>query len=115
MDDELARVHAALVGERRVRDPPALVLRPDDAVLGDEHVGEEDLVELGLVGDLAQRPDLDARRAHVDDEVGDALLLRRVGIGAGETHAPVGELRVARPHLLAVEHPTAVDARRAWS
>ena len=31
-------------------------------------------------------------------------VLRRVGIGAGEAHAPVGELRVARPHLLAVEH-----------
>ena len=113
VDDELARVDAALVGERLVRDLPAFVLRADDPVLGNEHVGEEDLVELGLVGDLAQRPHLDARVAHVDDEVGDALVLRRVGIGAGEAHAPVGELRVARPHLLAVEQPAAVGARRA--
>ena len=41
------------------------------------------------------------------------LLLRRVGIGAGEAHAPVGELRVARPHLLPVEQPAAVDAASA--
>ena len=61
VDDELARVHAALVGERRVGDAPALVLRADELVVGDEHVGEEHLVELGLVGDLAQRPHLDAR------------------------------------------------------
>ena len=53
--------------------------------------------------------------AHVDDEVRDALVLRRVGIGAGEAHAPVGELRVARPHLLAVEQPAAVDPRRRAS
>ena len=53
--------------------------------------------------------------AHVDDEVRDALLLRHVGVGAGEAHAPVGELRVARPHLLAVEQPAAVGARRRAS
>ena len=41
---------------------PALVHRADEPVVGDEHVAEEHLVELGLAGDLAQRPHLDARR-----------------------------------------------------
>ena len=107
--DELAGVHAAFVRERGVGDPPTFVHRADEAVVGDEHVGEEHLVELRLVGDLAQRAHVDTGRVHVDDERRDPLLLRRIGIGAREAPAPVGELRVARPHLLAVEHPTAVD------
>src|SRR5690349_16358403 len=78
----------------------------------DERIGEEHLVELRLVGDLAQRPYLDARRTYVDDEVRDPALLRRVGVGAGETDAPVGELRVARPDLLAVERPAALGRLR---
>ena len=41
------------------------------------------------------------------------LLLRRVGIGAREAPAPVGELRVARPHLLAVEHASRRRPRSA--
>ena len=113
--DELARVHAAFVRERRVRDAPTFVQRSDEPVVGDEHVGEEHLVELRLVGDLAQRSHLDAGRVHVDDERGDALALRRVGVGAGEAPTPVGELRVARPHLLAVDDEAAVDLRRPGS
>ena len=37
---------AALVGERRVRDPPALVLGADEVLDRDLDVVEEDLVEL---------------------------------------------------------------------
>ena len=48
--------------------------------------------------------------SHVDDEVGDAAVLRRVGVGAGEADPPPGELRVGRPHLLARHEPAAVDA-----
>ena len=64
-------------------------------------VVEEDLVELALPGDLAQRADLDARRVHRDREHRDALVVRRVRVGADERDAPVGEARVRRPHLLA--------------
>ena len=60
---------AALVRQRRVRDRPPLVEPTDEMVLGHEHVVEEHLVELGLAGDLHERPDLDARRLHVDDDV----------------------------------------------
>ena len=113
VDHELARVHAAfscVSVELAMRQPSCSARRVGRR---HEHVGEEHLVELRLVGDLAQRPHLDARRVHVDDERGDALALRRVGIGAREAPAPVGELRVARPHLLAVEEPAAVDRGRA--
>ena len=51
-----------------------------------------------------QRPHLDAGRVHVDDQVGQPLVALRVGVGAGEEDAEVGDVRVRRPHLLAVEH-----------
>ena len=40
---------------------------------------EEHLVELGVAGDLAERAHRDAGRVHVEQEVGDALVLGRVG------------------------------------
>src|SRR5262249_59042103 len=52
---------------------------------------------------------LDARRAHVDDEIRDPALVRGGRIRAGQAHAPVRELRVARPHLLAVQQPTVIS------
>ena len=66
------------------------------------HVLEEHLAELGVVGHLAQRTDGDAGRLHVDEQQADALVLRRVGLGAAEEEAPVGDVGVAGPHLLAV-------------
>src|SRR5262249_30137113 len=84
----------------------SLVLGPDEALVGNERVREEHLVELRLVRDLAQWSYLDTGSAHVEDEVRDPAVLRRLGIGAGEAHAPVRELGVARPHLLTVQQPT---------
>ena len=50
-----------LVGERGAGQPPAVAGLGDHAVVGHEHVVEEHLVEQRLAGDLAQRPDVDAR------------------------------------------------------
>ncbi len=44
----------------------------DPVGVGHPHVGQVDLVELGLAGHLAQRADLDPRRVHVEGEVGQA-------------------------------------------
>ena len=54
---------APLVRQRRVGDRPTVVQRADELVVGHEHLVEEHLVELGVAGDLHQRPHLDARRA----------------------------------------------------
>ena len=59
----------ALVHQRGLGDPPALADLAEAVGVGDADVGEEDLVELGLAGDLAQRPHLDAGVGHVADEV----------------------------------------------
>jgi len=54
-------------------------------------------------GELAQRPDRDARRLHVDEQEADPLVLGRIGVGAHEQEAPVGDVRHRRPDLLAVD------------
>ena len=71
------------------------------------HVVEEHLVEVGVLGvdDLGQRPHRDARRVHRHQHDRDALVLRRVGIGAAEQEAEVGVVGARGPHLLAVDHP----------
>ena len=71
-------------------------------------VVEEDLVEVGLAGDLAQRPDGHALGVHRHDEHRQALVLGHVGVGAGEQQAERGVLRVRRPDLLARQPPGAV-------
>ena len=84
-------------------------------LVGDADVGEEDLVELGVAGDLAQGPDLDPGRVHVHDEVGHAPVLGDVGVGAGHQHPPARRVGQGGPHLLAVDHPlVAVAARPGW-
>ena len=65
---------------------------------------EEHLVELGVAGDLAERAHGDPRRVHVEEEVGEPLVLLGARIGAGQQHHPVGDLREAGPDLLAVDH-----------
>jgi hypothetical protein len=89
------------VHERGDRDPPAVVDAPDDVLDRDPRLFDEELVELGLAGDLDQRPDLDAVLLHVHQEVREAAVLGDVGVRAGEQHAPLGLVRERRPHLLA--------------
>ncbi len=89
--------------ERRHRDRPAVALLVEP--VRDRHldVGEEDLVELRLAGDLAQRPHLDAGRVHVDDEVREVPVARPLGVALRDEDAEVGDVRERRPDLLAVD------------
>ena len=73
-----------------------------------EHLVEEHLVELRLSGHLDQRPDVDARRFHVDDEIRDAPMPGGVRVRTGETDPPPRVTRVARPYLLSAEQPAVV-------
>ena len=80
----------ALVRERALRDRPAAVELADEVLARHDHVGEEHLGEPGLAVDVAQRPDVDARRVHVDDEQRDALVLRQRRVGAHVAEALAG-------------------------
>ena len=94
-----------LVHQRRERHRPALVDVAQAVIVGDADLVEEHLVEAGPARHLTQRPDLHARRPHVDDEPGEALVLGLVGVGAADDLADVGVLRAGRPHLLAGDAP----------
>ena len=50
---------------------------------------------------------------HVHQEVGEALVLGRVRVGAGDEHAPLRVLRAARPYLLAGHDPVVAVLDRA--
>ena len=95
-----------------IGDPPALADVADAVGVGHPHLGQVDLVELGLAGHLAQRPHLDAGRVHVEREVGQALVLGRLGIGAGDEHAPIGDVGERVPHLLPGDDPLVAVAAR---
>ena len=98
--------------KRGARDQPALAAPADDPVARRAGAVQEHLVEVGAARHLAQRPHLDAGLLHVDQQVGDAGVLRRVGLGAAQAEHEVGALRVAGPDLLAVDHPlVAVELR----
>ncbi len=70
---------------------------------GDAHIGQEHLVEVMAARHLDDRPHLDARRVHVEHEVGDAPVGRHVGICAGEQDPPPGHIGPGRPDLLTVD------------
>ena len=94
----------ALVGQRGAGAAPPVANLTDPILVGDAHVGEEHLVELSRPRHLAQGPDLDPGARHVEDEVGEAVVLVH---GAGGERRQVGTgSRLAEqlaPPLLAAE------------
>ena len=108
-----ARQRHTLVAERDLREPPAVVLGADDVGGRDAHVGEEHLVELVRAGHLHERPHLDAGRAHVDDEVRDAVVRRSASGSVRASRMPqLRDVRERRPDLLAVHDVLVAVARR---
>ena len=94
-----------LEAEQRVGHRPAVVHPAQHVVLRAPGVGEEDLAEVALAGDVDDRADLDPGLVHRYQHERDALVLGHVGVGAaqGEDHVPVQA--GAGPDLLAVDHP----------
>ena len=92
---------------------PAATDLADDVLVGDLGLLEKDLVEFGLAGDLPKRPNVDVRLLHVEDEVGDPLVLGGVLVGAGEEHAPLRLVRVGGPDLLPGDLPGAIGLHGA--
>ena len=101
----------AFIGQRVAADLPAAVHLAEHHVVGDEHVVDEHGVEHRVAGELPKRLDLDPLGLHVEQEVGDALMLGRAGVGAGQQRTPLRELRAGGPDLLPGDAPTAVDLR----
>src|SRR4051794_351898 len=98
----------ALVHQRGDGDHPAVALAADDVLVRDPSLLDEELVELRLAGYLAQRPDLHRLLLHIHDEVGEALVLGGVEVGARDEHAPLRLVRERGPDLLPGHDPLAV-------
>ena len=93
----------ALIGQRGLQHAPAVVQRAQHIVGRHDGVGNEHLVEMGFVGDLAQGPHLDPGLFHGQEEEADALVLGHVPVGAGDQHAEVGHRRAGGPDLLTID------------
>src|SRR5262249_2038561 len=106
-------VAAALETERGLRQLPALAHLANDVLAGYSDIVEEDFGELGVAGDLLERPHLHARTGHVQDEVRDAPILGRVRVWASQQHPVVGVWGEAGPDFLAADDPVAAVAYRA--
>ena len=100
--------------ERRVGDPPAVVLGADELVVGHEHVGEEHLVELGLAGELhaAAGPRRPAACMSTTKH-GDAPVLRARRGRCGPGRGPSRRTGRSDVHTFwPLSTPAAVDRRR---
>ena len=103
---------APLVPEQGHGDGPTRVDVADDVRGIGARVGEEDLVELLRSVEHRDRPDLDAGLVERAQEERQALVLRSIGIGAGEQEDPARLTRPRRPDLLTVDDPlVAVEHR----
>ena len=98
------RGRLALMADHRHGQRPA-VARPADHLVGpNNRTVEFHLAEFGGdTVDHAQRALLDAGLVHGDDERRDALVPRHVRVGSGQQQAPVGNIGVAGPDLVAVD------------
>ena len=91
---------------------PAVADLPEHVVIGDEHVGEDDLVEMVLAVHQHDWADRDARRRSLHDELREARvpMLRVQWAGSGQHDDLMRDVRAARPYLRPVEHPAAVGS-----
>ncbi len=103
---------AALVFHLAHQLPEAVVLLADEVAAGHAHAVERDLAEVAVGRHVDDRADADAGRVHVDDELGQSGVLRRVRVGPSDQVAPVREGGAARPHLLTVDDPVVAVAYR---
>jgi hypothetical protein len=94
--------------QQRLGDRPALAALADDPVRGRDRVAEEYLIEIVAAIDLLQRPDLDAGLVQVEQQIGNAVMLRRIRFGPHQREHIAAIARIGCPQLLPVDHPLPV-------
>src|SRR6202012_784575 len=92
--------------ERELLDnlPPPVPGLADHPVTGDDHVGQDDLVEVVLAEPGDDRADRDPGSAHVPHELGQPLVAATAVAGAGQQVQVRGVMGVAGPDLAAGYH-----------
>src|SRR5215472_14841769 len=84
LDENLERAQetlgpAALVGEFARHLPPALPFPADEPVGRHEDAVEDNLVKIVVAGEVDDRPDRDARRFEVEDQLAETAVTVRLG------------------------------------
>ena len=95
-------VGTALVHQRAHRHVPSVIHLAENIFDRDAHIAEEQFVEFGFAGHLAQRTNFDAGRFHVHEQNGESFVFRDARVGANDEFAPVADPAVTGPHFLAV-------------
>src|SRR5947208_1083449 len=104
---------APLEGELGRHLRPARALLAHAHLLGEEDVLEHDRVEVVRAGEVDDGADRDAGELGVHQELREPLVLpSRIGMGPEERDHEVAEVRVAGPHLGAVDEIPSGDALR---
>ena len=85
----------------------------EEVLLRHLDIFEKDLVEAFFPRHLDQRPHADAGTVHIHQQVADALVFGRFGVGAHQQDAPVGAVRTRRPDLLPVHDEVVAVLDRA--
>ena len=102
---------ASLERERAHRHLPAVVDAADHVVLVGFGAIEKHLGKLGAPAHLLDRAHLDAVLLHRNQDVADAAVLWRLGIGAAQHEAPVRVFGARGPDLLPFDDPLVADER----
>ena len=97
--------HAALEGKCAVGNLPTVVYATNNIVFRTTSIGKEHFTELcGAVG-LNNAAYFNTRLLHGHQQIRNAFVLWRIGVGAGEQEAVVGVVALCGPNFLAVNDP----------
>ena len=94
--------HAALVLQQFLGYFPATVQAADEVAFRHVHVSQKCFAEHRCAADQGDRPRLDPRTLHVEQQEADAAVLG-AGVGAYQAEDPVGVVGVGGPDLLAID------------
>ena len=94
-----------LIHQRGQRHFPALADIAQTLAVGYTHIIEEHFIKAAAAGNLLNRANFNARRFHIEEEKGQAFMLRHGRVRAGDDNAVIAKMRARRPNLLAINHP----------
>ncbi len=100
-----ARDHFTFVRQQIFRHIPAAVFLANDLVLGHLHIREKRLAKRRNARDHPDRPRLDTRIVHINQQKRNALVLGRICVRTDQCKNPVGLVRIGGPDFLPVDQP----------
>ena len=99
------RTHATLEGKCAVGNLPTVIDTTNNIVFRTTSIGKEHFTELcGAVG-LNNAAYFNTRLLHGHQQIGNAFVLWRIGVGAGEQEAIVGVVALCGPNFLTIDDP----------